>query len=141
MSEIPDNLKDSVTEIGQGEITEAESQKKKSFDCGELKIEMKPPKKGAKSDNWTVNWKVGKKTGVIDPSHIWVIAWLISNDEMKEKLIPVKTTELKVFYKTIKLQLHNDMKKGQTIMTNVKFKVPMELLVQANESGIYTPKK
>lgn len=131
-------MKDQVS-IGEQKITEVESQKKKVFDCGELKFEMKPGKKD--DDNWTIHWKVGEKSGIVDPQLMWVMAWMISNDQMKEKLIPVKVEEQRVFYKTIKLQVHKDMKAGSTIVANVKFKVPLELLVKATESGIYTPKK
>ena len=127
-----------VIEFGDQTITEAESQKRKTFDCGELKIEMKPGKKV--DDPWQVWWKLGEKRGVIDPQLIWVMAWMISNDQMKDKLIPVKIEEQRVFYKTIKLQLHKDMKAGSTVITNVKFKVPMAMLVQASENGIIAPK-
>lgn len=126
----------STEEVG---VKELENQSKKSFDCGKLKIEIKPGK--TTKDNWVVYWKLGEESGVIDPQFIWVMAWMISNDQMKDKLIPVKTQELRVFYKTIKLQLRQDMKAGSTVMANVKFKVPMELLVEASNSGIFTPKK
>ena len=94
-------------------------------------------------DNGEANlyWKCGEKKGEIDKQELWLIAFLIANDQMKEKLIPIKTEEKRVFYKKITLRLKKNMKAGEELTSSIKFTVPLEMLVKAHASGFYVPTK
>jgi hypothetical protein len=125
-------LEDNITDLSIKEGAETTEYQK--FNCDGLEVTVLPPEGDI---NARVLWKAGDKHGEFDNDFLWSIAWMIANDQMKEKLIPMKTEEKRVFYKTIKLRLKDDMKAGSEVVANVKFTVPLELLVQATKSGFF----
>lgn len=131
------DTKNNIIEVGPEYDKDKVDVEKRIFECDGLQIRILPTDTSAK-----VTWRVGDKEGVFDNDFIWTIAWMIANDEMRDKLIPVKIEEKRVFYKTIKLRLKNDMKAGSEVISRIKFTVPLELLVKYNNNtGIVVPGK
>ena len=119
--------------FNRGEVMEGEE-----FDLGGIYLRVR----FAGDGEAILEWKCGdKKGGLINKDDLWLVAFLIANDRMKEKLLPVKTEEMRVFYKQIRLKAKKNIQKGEEIRSNVKFTVPLEMLVKAHASGLYTPKK
>lgn len=103
------------------------------FDIGGIEIEYRPDKDGLK-------WTCGEKNGEVDVGVLWSIAFLISNQEQRDRMIPVKLEEKRVFYQQKVVKLTKDMKRGSMLTVPFKFTVPLEMLVKARQSGIYAPK-
>ncbi len=117
--------------------TEEESMDGREFNLGGIKLKVCIQDDGEAK----LLWKCGKEKGEIDKNELWVMAFLIATDQMKEKLIPIKTEEKRVFYKKITLKLKKNMKAGEELTSSIKFTVPLEMLVKAHASGFYVPIK
>ena len=86
--------------------------------------------------------KDGVKTETfVDKGEFWSVAFAIADEKKQEMLIPTDIRPVKTFYKQIKINPTKDIKKGEPIICNVKFTVPLEVLVQAsqNKSGLIIP--
>lgn len=116
--------------IGDGSLSEFQE-----FTMGDLSFEFLPDR----PEDVNLRWKCGDKSGIVVKESLWQLAFLIASDQMREKLIPVKVQEMRTFYKQVKIMAQKDIKKGQQIVANIKFTVPMEALVKATKSGMYIP--
>lgn len=77
----------------------------------------------------------------IDKREIWSIAFAIANEKDQETMIPTETRTSRVFRKQVQIQVTKDLRKGEVIVANVKFTVPLHTLVEAskNKHGIIMP--
>lgn len=88
-----------------------------------------------------LSWKTEHDHGQMDKEGLWAMAFMMGDEDMRERMIPVKIEEKRVFHKQIKIRVSRDLRKGEEIVTSVKFTVPLEMLVKATKSGLYVPKK
>lgn len=87
-----------------------------------------------------VDFKWGDKSRRVPVEDIWSLAFVISREDKQERLIPVKTQEVRIFNKRVKLKLKKPMEAGEEVVADVKFTVPLELLVKQS-GGLWVPIK
>lgn len=104
---------------------------------GGLTFKYYPDKEG----QFNLHWETAHSHGVVDKAELWAIAFLMADEEMRQKMIPVKLEEKRVFLKTQIIRLTRDMKAGSFLKTTFKFTVPLEALVKVGGNGILVPKK
>jgi hypothetical protein len=76
-----------------------------------------------------VNITIGKAKKSIPIKEFWGIAFAMSTDkEMKDKLLPVRQTEMMKFKKVHTVELKNDMKKGEKLVFTHVIDVPLTVI-------------
>lgn len=69
---------------------------------------------------------IGKASKSMPLKEFWGIAFAMSTDkEMKDKLLPVRQTEMMKFKKVHNVELKNDMKKGERLVFTCNIDVPL----------------
>lgn len=72
-----------------------------------------------------VKVSVGKETRYIKAADLWGVAFNMTEDkEMRDKLMPVRTTEVMKFKKVHTVAVKNDMKAGETLQFTCIIDVP-----------------
>jgi hypothetical protein len=76
-----------------------------------------------------VKVKVGKHVAQVSVIDFWGIAFEISTDnEMRDKLMPIRKDEIMKFKKVHTVQVNNDMKAGDTLQFTCNIDVPTRVI-------------
>lgn len=102
-------------------------------DRGIIKILYRPESK-------SLTFTVGGRDYEVPKNDLHAVAFIIANEEQQEGLVPVKTREVRVFEKQVKIKANKHMKPGDLMVASVKFTVPLEILVKETGNKILIPK-
>jgi hypothetical protein len=103
---------------------------------GGLTFEFFPDRK----EESNIEWSLGDKRGIVDKKGLWVLAFIIGDEDQRNNMIPIKTNEVRTFKKIQKIKMTRDMKAGSEIDVPFKFTVPIEELLKLKKSGVILPR-
>ena len=83
---------------------------------GELEFEVDP-------DIEMFRVKIGKQWKRFKKSDLWSMVFVIATPEQQEQMIPVRRSEVLTYRRIHRIQLKNDMKKGQVVKCKCEINV------------------